>query len=89
MTEQDIKFYELLADKTLSFGCIVHLPWDVDDFRYIDEMYDGRHQLICPNGIIFDSGSSRLLVIGHEPTLTDLHRWLKERNQNERSFCHL
>ena len=30
-----------------------------------------------------------LLIIGHEPTLTDLHRWMKKRNENINSFCHL
>ena len=115
MTEQDIKLYELLAYKTLSFGCKVRITcWKKDKqwFTQIwisDWFYSASPGYAIINGFntvkiddVIDDNSfdfdmmnlwenvyKMSSVIGHEPTLTDLHRWLKEKNQNERSFCHL
>ena len=93
MNHQDLKLYELLADKTLSFGCSVREPWKTpwyeEDCRYVQKLDDGGFELASEEGFIYHGDVTYLLIIGHEPTLTDLQRWMKERNENINSFCHL
>jgi len=115
MNTQDLKLYELLAEKTLSFGCKVRITcWKKDKQWFTqtwisDWFYSASPWYAIINGFntvkiddVIDDNSfdfdmmnlweniyKMSSVIGHKPTLTDFHRWLKERNQNERSFWHL
>jgi hypothetical protein len=78
MNQLDLKLYELLGDKTLSFGCVVKS----DAFRRVLN-YDEREDRIeiFLQERPYDSNSAVLVtgtfeILGHTPTIADFHRWI-------------
>lgn len=71
MDKQDLLLYEFLWDKTLSFGCIMQM-----------DGYTATNIETCqctyPDIVESDTPSWNWEIIGHEPTLSDFHKWMNE-----------
>ncbi len=80
MKNLDYRLYELLGDQSLSFGCVVILN-NEREARLISEEYDedSRFRFIDDKEYIFKSLLDEMDVIGHEPTIADLHTWLHQK----------
>lgn len=87
MTPTQLKLYRLLGGKTLSFGCVVETAGCSDgccsqatEIIWSDVWVDDnmKHPFLRTQKDYNNAWERRYLIeiIGHEPTLTDLHRWM-------------
>ena len=92
LTPTQLSLVRLLGKKELTFGCIVK-PKNHESFRFkgpddyasvykYDEI-EGKVWMVWNDG---DLGKEELSefhedfeILGHVPTLSDLHRWMKEK----------
>lgn len=75
MTPQQLKLYELLGSKELSVGCMVYFT-DPSSYKLFTSILANEDDVTNYYCMYREEQE----IIGHPPTIVDLHRWLNEKS---------
>ena len=77
MTELQLELTKLLGEKDLSFGCIFSVEWDSQTYVFVQSWINETTAISAAFMIpVQIRNSFKKEIIGHEPTIADLLKWL-------------